>query len=275
MAPRRGRRRPWFRTRAFRLARTVVLAYVLVAGVVWWCQDDGRPADAAVAGAAGSGLAGAGDAKASPAPARSREAGRTPAPRRTASAPPSPPAGRAAPRPPAPRAPSATPRPARPSPSPPAPRTLPRSPAATLSIPYLGLKAPVMGLKLNRNRELATPPLDRPELVGWYEDGPSPGEPGTAVVVGHLDTKRGPAVFAGLGSLTPGRLIEARRADGRTAVYTVDAVETYEKDAFPNTKVYGPRNRPELRLITCGGSYDHKTGYDSNTVVFAHLTRTV
>lgn len=66
--------------------------------------------------------------------------------------------------------------------------------------------------------------------------------------------------------------MEVRRADGRTAVYTVDAVRTYEKNGFPNEEVYGHRGRPELRVITCGGHYDRRSGYDSNIVVFAHLT---
>jgi sortase (surface protein transpeptidase) len=116
--------------------------------------------------------------------------------------------------------------------------------------------------------------VNDPKLVGWYEGGPTPGESGTAVAVGHLDTRTGPAVFAPLSQLRPGRLVEVRRADGRTAVYTVDAVKTYEKAHFPNREVYGDRGRPELRLITCGGVYDRKAGYAGNVVVFAHLTET-
>ncbi|MER7924416.1 class F sortase [Streptomyces sp. NPDC096057] len=159
--------------------------------------------------------------------------------------------------------------PARPAPP---PRPLPRSRATGLVIPYVGVDAPVIPLRLGRERRMSAPPDDDPKRVGWYADGPTPGEQGTAVAVGHLDTMTGPAVFAGLGQLKPGRLIEARRADGRTAVYTVDAVRTYEKAHFPDREVYGARGRPELRLITCGGSFDHRTGYSGNTVVFAHLT---
>ncbi|NBM20536.1 class F sortase, partial [Streptomyces sp. GC420] len=151
---------------------------------------------------------------------------------------------------------------------------LPPSAATQLSIPYLGLKAPVIGLGLDDQGRLTAPPVNNPKLVGWYERGPSPGGAGTAVAVGHRDTKTGPAVFAGLDALKPGRTIEARRSDGRTAVYTVDSVKSYEKSAFPSTKVYGKRGRPELRLITCGGGYNPRTGYDSNVVVFAHLTKT-
>ena len=97
---------------------------------------------------------------------------------------------------------------------------------------------------------------------------------GTVIVVGHRDTRAGPAVFVGLDAVTRGRLVELRRADGRTAVYTVDAVKTYDKANFPSREVYGARARPELRLITCGGAYHRRTGYTANIVVYAHLTAT-
>ncbi|MGX1269000.1 class F sortase [Streptomyces phaeoluteigriseus] len=152
-------------------------------------------------------------------------------------------------------------------------RVLPRSRAARLAIPYLDLDAPVMDLRLDSRRRLPAPPEDDPKLVGWYADGPSPGGPGTAVAVGHLDTDTGPAVFSGLSQLGKGRRIEIRRADGRTAVYTVDRIKNYEKAHFPDREVYGDRGRPELRLITCGGTFDRRSGYSGNLVVFAHLTK--
>ncbi|MET7704351.1 class F sortase, partial [Streptomyces sp. NPDC005485] len=164
------------------------------------------------------------------------------------------------------------PHPPRRPPAPPAP--LPPSRPTTLAIPYLGLEAPVVGLRLDSASRLTAPPMEDPKLVGWYDGGPMPGGAGTAVVVGHRDTRTGPAVFAALDQLRPGKPIEARRADGRAAVYTVDAVRTYEKAHFPDKEVYGARDRPELRLITCGGAYDPKTGYAGNIVVFAHLTAT-
>jgi sortase (surface protein transpeptidase) len=141
-------------------------------------------------------------------------------------------------------------------------------------IPYIGVDAPVIGLGLDREHRLTAPPEGDAHQVGWYQDGPSPGEQGTAVVVGHLDTDTGPAVFAGLGQLGRGHLVELRRADGRTAVYRVDGVRTFEKAHFPDQEVYGARGRPELRLITCGGAFDRRSGYAGNTVVFAHLTDT-
>lgn len=156
----------------------------------------------------------------------------------------------------------------------PPPRPLPRSPATTLRVPSLGIEAPIVPLRLGPGRHLGTPPLDKPKLVGWYAGGPSPGERGTAVAVGHRDTKTGPAVFAGLARVPRGARIEARRADGRTAVYTVDRVRVFDKATFPDKEVYGPSKRPELRVLTCGGLFRRATGYTSNVVVFAHLTAT-
>ncbi|MFE9838964.1 class F sortase [Streptomyces sp. NPDC005551] len=268
---RRRRRRPWYRTRAYRLARTAVLTVVLVTAGIQCAQDD-EPAEPAAVGAAGHG-----GAEASPRPAPAvPDARGAPRPRPDQSA-------RQTRRPPAPRpAPTRT-RPPTPAPTPrrtltprpaPPPRPLPRSRPTALDIRYLRLHAPVMDLRLDRRGQLTTPPVDNPKLVGWYAGGPSPGEPGTSVVVGHRDTRTGAAVFAGLAALRPGKVVEARRADGRTAVFTVDEVRTYEKSRFPDRKVYGPSRRPELRLITCGGTYSAKTGYASNVVVFAHLTAT-
>ncbi len=117
-------------------------------------------------------------------------------------------------------------------------------------------------------------PVDSPKLVGWYEGGPTPGEAGTAIAVGHRDTRTGPAVFAGLAHVQRGRTVEVRRADGRTAVYSVDRVKVFDKAGFPDKEVYGPTGRPELRVITCGGLFSRRTGYTSNVVVFAHLTAT-
>ncbi|MHB9850027.1 class F sortase [Streptomyces krungchingensis] len=251
MVRRRRSRRPWYRTRAYRLTRTAVLATALVAAGVRWAGSDEPTGSEAVAVAESPGPA----AAAGP----GRDAGRTE--RANAQRPGVGPRGARAGR-------TAPARPVRP------PRPLPRSRATAIEIPYFRLAAPAVAVRLDRERRLTVPPVDDPKVVGWYEGGATPGERGTAVVVGHRDTRTGPAVFAALGRLPAGRLIEARRADGRVAVYTVDAVRTYEKARFPNKEVYGERNRPELRLITCGGAYDRRKGYAGNIVVFAHLTRT-
>nr|WSZ18353.1 class F sortase [Streptomyces canus] len=284
MAPRRRRRRPWYRTRAYRLTRTALLTVVLVTVGVRCTGDhkstapygpDGQGAvaaagpdaqvaagpdaevprepDAEVAGEPDAEVAGEPDTEAPGEPdaevARESDAevARRPAP-----------------------SPSARPTPTRT----PALRPLPRSRPTTFRIPSLGIDAPITGLGLIKGRELATPPVDKPKLVGWYQGGPTPGEPGTAIAVGHRDTRTGPAVFAALAQVKPGKVIEAGRADGRTAVYTVDRVKVFDKEGFPDKEVYGPARRPELRVITCGGLFKWRTGYTSNVVVFAHLTRT-
>ncbi|MFJ4918596.1 class F sortase [Streptomyces sp. NPDC088725] len=149
---------------------------------------------------------------------------------------------------------------------------LPPSPATKIAIPGIVIEAPVIGLGLDPQGHLETPPLNRPRVVGWYQRGPSPGEAGTAVIVGHRDTRTGPAIFLNLNALHPGDAVRVTRTDRRTAVFTVDSVRTYDKEAFPDDKVYGDTGRPELRLLTCGGRFDRKIGYAANVVVFAHLT---
>ncbi|MEV6552205.1 class F sortase [Streptomyces sp. NPDC051597] len=140
-----------------------------------------------------------------------------------------------------------------------------------LRIPAIRVDAPVIRLGLARDGSLDVPPGSGGS-AGWYKDGTAPGADGTAVMAGHVDDARGPAVFYALGALKKGSRIEVARADRRTAVFTVDAVEVYPNDAFPDRRVYGPAGRPELRVITCGGGFGEKTGYRGNVVVFAHLT---
>ncbi|MBD0709691.1 class F sortase, partial [Streptomyces sp. CBMA291] len=171
--------------------------------------------------------------------------------------------------PPRAKAPSRPAVPPRPGP-PPAP--LARSRPTTVAVPAITIEAPVVELGLDAQGRLATPPVGSPRMVGWYAKGVTPGERGTAVVVGHRDTLTGPAVFLNLNALSPGNTVRVARADGRVAVFTVDRVRTYPKTGFPDEEVYGSTGRPELRLLTCGGAFDRATGYEANIVVFAHLT---
>ncbi|MFD0383624.1 sortase domain-bontaining protein [Streptomyces stramineus] len=119
------------------------------------------------------------------------------------------------------------------------------------------------------------PPYDRPGSVAWFNGGPPPGSAGAAVIVGHVDTERAPAVFAGLSVLKPGQKIGVLRTDGSTAEFTVEDISVVDNDHFDADKVYGPRdaNRAELRVITCGGPYDRvRRAYTANVVVSAYLT---
>ncbi|MBQ1098909.1 class F sortase [Streptomyces sp. b94] len=149
---------------------------------------------------------------------------------------------------------------------------LPPSPPDRVRIPAIGVAAPMTGLGLTPSGSLDVPPAEEENLAGWYEAGTTPGETGTAIVAGHVDNAEGPAVFYRLGALEKGATIEVDRRDGGVAVFTVDAVEVYAAKDFPDQRVYGAADRPELRVITCGGDYSRSTGYQGNVVVFAHLT---
>jgi len=142
----------------------------------------------------------------------------------------------------------------------------------SIDIPRIRVHAKVIGLGLTRGGAMAVPPLSMPFLTGWYDRGPTPGERGAAVIIGHVDAASvGPAVFYDLGDLRPGQDIYVTLADGRTAVFTVAAAALYPKAGFPSGTVFGYTGRPTLRLITCGGVFDPQTGhYLSNIVVFAN-----
>ncbi|MEU9855641.1 class F sortase [Streptomyces sp. NPDC047974] len=173
---------------------------------------------------------------------------------------------------PGPPRPPAADAPAPAAPPPPARAGLPASAPIAVAIPAIGVDAPLARVGLDADGWLEAPPAEHPGRAGWYAGAVTPGEPGTAVLTGHVDTPAGPAVFHSLGALTRGRTVEVRRADGRTAVFTVHAVELLPKDDFPADRVYASTRAPELRLITCGGTYTRATGYTGNVVVSARLT---
>lgn len=148
---------------------------------------------------------------------------------------------------------------------------LPEAPPLRVRIPSIGVDAPLTALSLDRAGHLVPPPESRRNLAGWYADGTAPGSAGPAIIAGHVDNDRGPAVFYGLGALSQGDTVDVVRADRRTAVFLVDRVQVYPKDRFPDDDVYGPTSIAALRLITCGGGYRAGQGYLGNVVVFAHL----
>ena len=109
-------------------------------------------------------------------------------------------------------------------------------------------------------------------VAGWYAPGTRPGDPGSAVILGHVDSKRGPAVFFRLRELRRGDEIEVGRADGSSVRFVVQRTEQYPKDRFPTDDVYYPTLTPALRLVTCGGDFDATAGhYRSNVIVFATM----
>ena len=110
------------------------------------------------------------------------------------------------------------------------------------------------------------------EVAGWYARGTRPGDPGSAVILGHVDSKRGPAVFFRLRELRRGDNIDIIRADGSSVRFAVERTEQYDKQRFPTDAVYYPTMTPALRLVTCGGEFDATAGhYRSNVIVFATL----
>jgi sortase (surface protein transpeptidase) len=139
----------------------------------------------------------------------------------------------------------------------------------TLRIPAIGVRSDLQRLALDATGAIEVPVFER---AGWWADGPRPGQAGPAAILGHVDSRTGPAVFARLGELVPGDEALVDREDGTTARFVVSAVERHPKDAFPTAAVYGPTLEPGLRLVTCGGSFDRATGhYRDNVIVFAAL----
>ncbi len=154
----------------------------------------------------------------------------------------------------------------------PAAEHLPRSKPKRLLIPDIGVDAPFTDLAIDSKGRLEPPPPHDTNLVGWYAKGVSPGERGTAIIAGHVDTTTSPAVFVRLSELEKGDRFRVLRADGSKATFVVDEKEYFEKDDFPDERVYADTPDAQVRLITCAGEYDRAAkDYTENLVVFAHL----
>ncbi|MDH2427067.1 class F sortase [Sphaerisporangium sp. TRM90804] len=158
------------------------------------------------------------------------------------------------------------------APLPPAPAMQPSTPKR-LIIKKLGVNAPISSVGTDRKGAIQTPPINNHNLVGWYRLGPTAGQAGPAVMLGHKDTNTRTAVFSRLPELRYGDTIEVLRMDGTVAIFTVGGVEQADKQTFPTNRVYGNAEAAELRLITCGGQYNRTTGhYTDNVIVYATMT---
>jgi hypothetical protein len=159
----------------------------------------------------------------------------------------------------------------------PPPRAFPvldPSPPVRLSIASIKVDAPIMNVGLAKDGSVDVPPLGKHNEAGWFDQGPTPGEFGPALIVGHIDTRQGPSVFYNLGRMKSGDKIEVERRDHQVAVFEVNSVEHYGKSKLPIDKVYGDYSRPGLRLVTCGGNWlGGGLGYSDNIVVFASLVK--
>jgi hypothetical protein len=142
------------------------------------------------------------------------------------------------------------------------------APPVEVEAPAIGVRSTLVDLHLDASGALQAP--GEYGSAGWFVEGPQPGQPGPAVIAGHVDSEDGPAVFYRLGDLAAGDEVVVRRQDAEPVRFTVTAVEQYPKDAFPTASVYGPVPGPELRLITCGGTFDRAAqSYRDNVVVYA------
>ncbi|MFF8288172.1 class F sortase [Streptomyces sp. NPDC016309] len=172
-----------------------------------------------------------------------------------------------------PSAPSAPPAHVRPATAPPgaAAAPMPRSEPVRVEVPAAGVDTgPVLRLGLAADGTVEVPSVAQADRIGWYDKGVTPGETGPAVLIGHFDTAEGPAVLKDVARIRTGDTITVRRADGTTAVFRVTELEQVDKEAFPTRKVYGDTDRPELRLITCGGELVDGHRPD-NIIVYADL----
>ena len=141
-----------------------------------------------------------------------------------------------------------------------------------LIIPSIGVKTRLVRLGVTSSGALQVP--DAVVVAGWYTFSPRPGAIGSAVIAGHIDSFLGPGVFFRLRLMKPGERVYVRRADGSLAIFRVTAKHMYLKSRFPTADVYGPAPTAQLRLITCGGTFDPATGhYLSNVIVFATLIK--
>lgn len=139
-----------------------------------------------------------------------------------------------------------------------------------LIIPAIGIRTSLVDLGITASGALQVPAST--SVAGWYTGSARPGAVGAAVIAGHIDSVTGPGVFFRLSLLRPGDRVYVRRADGSLAVFDVTAVHSYLKSRFPTAAVYGPQPDAQLRLITCGGTFDFATGhYLSNVIVYAAL----
>jgi sortase (surface protein transpeptidase) len=148
-----------------------------------------------------------------------------------------------------------------------------RSVPVSLRIPAIGVSSSLSSLGLNADKTVQVP--TKFAEPGWYKLGPTPGQIGSAVILGHVDDKKGPAVFFKLRSLKAGDKVDVSLTNGTVAHFAVKSVATYSKAQFPAAKVYASQGFAALQLVTCGGKFDKATGhYESNVVAYTTLLST-
>ena len=163
--------------------------------------------------------------------------------------------------------------PSTPAPSAISSQALARSVPTELRIPAIGVTTSLTSLGLNLDRTIQVP--TNYQQPGWFRLGPTPGQIGSAVILGHVDDQKGPAVFFRLRSLKAGDKVEVSLANGVVAQFVVNKVSTYLKAEFPAQQVYASHGYSALQLVTCGGQFDTRSGhYLSNVVAYTTLVTT-
>lgn len=152
------------------------------------------------------------------------------------------------------------------------PPPLASSAPTRVTVPSISAESSLVPTGLQPDGRLAVPPLSEPMQASWFDQSPTPGEVGPSVVLGHVNGNGQPGIFVNLKDVVAGAQVFVDRADGQRAVFEVSRVETIPKDSFPTDSVYNDTANPQLRLITCGGTYDQgERSYRSNVIVYADL----
>ncbi|MDT7724795.1 MAG: hypothetical protein QOI21_1371 [Actinomycetota bacterium] len=139
-------------------------------------------------------------------------------------------------------------------------------------VPKIDADSDLLAVAVNGDGQIAVPSASKPMQAAWYRLSPVPGAVGPAILLGHVDGNEQPGIFAQLGELVKGDEIIVDRSDGQVLKFVVDHKTQLPKEQFPTEAVYGNTDKPELRLITCGGVFDHAAhSYKDNIVVYANL----
>ncbi len=144
----------------------------------------------------------------------------------------------------------------------------------SVKIPKIGAESSLIAVAVTTEGKISVPSVHTPMQAAWYKLSPVPGEVGPAVVLGHVDGDKKPGIFSRLKDLKPGDEVDIDRSDGKKLKFVVSRTTQVPKDQFPQDAVYGNSDKPELRLITCGGAFDHAAhSYEDNIIVYANLIK--
>ncbi|MFB9929161.1 class F sortase [Amycolatopsis halotolerans] len=142
----------------------------------------------------------------------------------------------------------------------------------SVEIPKIGAKSTLITVLPNKDGQISVPSVKNPMQAAWYRLSPVPGDVGPAIVLGHVDGDHKPGIFYKLKDVNPGDEVDVERSDGKKLKFVVDRKEQVPKDTFPTQAVFGNTDKPQLRIITCGGVFDHaEHSYKDNIVVYANL----